>query len=82
MRLPLTLLAAVLVLAAAVLLMVGAAAFASAPRPTLGDVAAPRRAVPTVACETPRLLRLDRFEDGSAKLMCGGRLLARVSVPW
>jgi len=35
-----------------------------------------------VACEKPRLLRLVRYEDGSARLYCGGRLLVRVSVPY
>jgi hypothetical protein len=32
-------------------------------------------------CGQPSRLRLRRFEDGSAQLLCGGRLLARVSVP-
>ena len=67
---------------ALVSVLTAAVALAGSPRPTLGDVSAPRRAVPTVSCEAPRNLRLDRFEDGSAKLMCGARLLARVAVPW
>ena len=32
-------------------------------------------------CERPRTLRLRRFEDGSAWVLCAGRLLARVSAP-
>jgi hypothetical protein len=39
--------------------------------------AAPAR----VECATPDRLRLRRFEDGSAWLECGGRVLVRVSVP-
>jgi hypothetical protein len=35
-----------------------------------------------VACERPRLLRLVRFEDGSARLLCGERVLVRVAVPY
>lgn len=35
-----------------------------------------------VSCERPRLLRLVRFEDGSAWLECGERILVRVSVPY
>jgi len=35
-----------------------------------------------VGCEEPRLLRLVRYEDGSARLYCGARLLVRVSVPY
>lgn len=38
-------------------------------------------ASPRVECATPRNLRLRRFEDGSARLECGHRLLVRVSVP-
>jgi hypothetical protein len=34
-----------------------------------------------VHCERPATLRLIRFEDGSAQLRCGRRLLVRVSVP-
>lgn len=40
------------------------------------------QAVPGVQCEAPRSLRLLRFEDGSAKLLCNGRLLVRISVPY
>lgn len=32
-------------------------------------------------CATPARLRLHRFEDGSAWLECGPRILVRVSVP-
>lgn len=35
-----------------------------------------------VECGHPRRLALQHFEDGSAKLWCGRRLLARISVPW
>jgi hypothetical protein len=38
--------------------------------------------VPRVQCDQPARLKLQRFEDGSAKLWCGRRLLLRVSVPW
>ena len=51
-----------------------AAALADA---ALADVAAPR-----VECGQPRLLHLQRFEDGSARLWCGQRLLLRIGVPW
>jgi hypothetical protein len=36
---------------------------------------------PKVFCEHPRALRLHRFEDRSARLECGGRVLVRISVP-
>ncbi|HKG37011.1 MAG TPA: hypothetical protein VKA89_11295 [Solirubrobacterales bacterium] len=39
-------------------------------------------AVPRLQCEQPRRLHLERYEDGSARLLCGTRLLARVGVPW
>lgn len=32
-------------------------------------------------CQAPDTLRLRRFEDGSAWLLCGGRVLVRVTVP-
>lgn len=34
-----------------------------------------------VECERPRALRLQRFEDGSARLECGTRTLVRISSP-
>jgi hypothetical protein len=43
---------------------------------------AARTAVPRLQCEQPRRLHLERFEDGSARLLCGYRLLARIGVPW
>lgn len=43
--------------------------------PLLGPVA------PRLECHRPPELRLVRFEDGSARLECGRRLLIRVSVP-
>jgi len=36
---------------------------------------------PKVFCEQPRTLHLHRFEDRSARLECGGRVIVRVSVP-
>lgn len=38
--------------------------------------------VPRVECARPAKLELRRFEDGSAQLLCGRRLLVRVEVPW
>lgn len=32
-------------------------------------------------CARPSALHLVRFEDGSAQLKCGARVLARISVP-
>lgn len=32
-------------------------------------------------CRTPRTLRLHRFEDESAQVLCAGRVIVRVSVP-
>lgn len=34
-----------------------------------------------VECERPPTLRLIHFEDGSAQLRCGWRILVRVSAP-
>lgn len=34
-----------------------------------------------IDCGQPMTLRLRRFEDGSAWLLCGPRVLARISVP-
>jgi hypothetical protein len=36
---------------------------------------------PRIECHRPPQLHLTRFEDGSARLECGRRLLVRVSVP-
>jgi hypothetical protein len=36
---------------------------------------------PRIECRRPPDLQLVRFEDGSARLECGRRLLVRVSVP-
>jgi len=41
----------------------------------------PRRGATTVFCGHPRTLRLRRFEDRSARLECGGRVIVRISVP-
>jgi hypothetical protein len=53
----------------------GAAADLSEGRPAAA--AAP----PRVECRTPQKLRLRRFEDGSAQLLCADRVIVRVSVP-
>jgi hypothetical protein len=42
---------------------------------------APAKPALRLECATPRTLHLRRFEDGSAQLLCGGRLLARISSP-
>ena len=42
----------------------------------------PAAGPPQVECATPRNLRLRRFEDGSARLQCGRRILVRISVRW
>jgi hypothetical protein len=34
-----------------------------------------------VQCDRPSTLRLARFEDGSARLVCAGRVLVLISVP-
>jgi hypothetical protein len=39
------------------------------------------RSAPVVGCKRPSSLRLIRFEDGSAQLRCGRRILVRVSTP-
>jgi hypothetical protein len=41
----------------------------------------PPLGAPRIFCEQPRALRLHRFEDRSARLECGGRVIVRVSVP-
>jgi len=40
-----------------------------------------RGGAPKVLCEHPSTLRLHRFEDRSARLECGGRVIVRISVP-
>lgn len=50
-------------------------------RAALGPAHPAARLAPRIECDHPRLLRLRRFEDGSARLECAGRLLLRVSVP-
>jgi hypothetical protein len=47
-----------------------------------GIASAADRRAPRVECQEPRLLRLVRYEDGSARLYCGERVLVRVSVPY
>ncbi|HUB99949.1 MAG TPA: hypothetical protein VMS11_09010 [Solirubrobacterales bacterium] len=42
----------------------------------------PAAGTPRVECAIPARLRLHRFEDGSARLECGRRILVRVSVRW
>jgi hypothetical protein len=41
----------------------------------------PREGIPKALCRHPRNLHLHRFEDHSARLECGGRVIVRVSVP-
>lgn len=78
----LALLAASLALLAASLGAFGPAGAATGPRPALEPLPLPRpAAAPRLLCARPGALRLRRFEDGSAQLLCGGRLLARVAVP-
>lgn len=36
---------------------------------------------PRVHCAAPATLRLRRFEDRSAQLLCGHRVIVRISVP-
>ncbi len=50
-------------------------------RPLASSPAKSLAAAPQVDCERPRTLFLHRFEDASAWLECGGRVLVRVSVP-
>jgi hypothetical protein len=68
---------------AALLLVVPAAALGGAPgQGDRGGAPASRGDVPRLQCGQPRRLHLERYEDGSARLLCGPRLLARVGVPW
>ncbi|HEX3240913.1 MAG TPA: hypothetical protein VHR18_12380 [Solirubrobacterales bacterium] len=53
----------------------GAAAGLSESRPA--RAAAPLQ----TECRTPQTLRLRRFEDGSAQLLCAARVIVRISVP-
>jgi len=46
-----------------------------------GPGAAPALAAPRVDCHAPATLRLRRFEDGSAQLLCSGRVIVRVAAP-
>ena len=36
---------------------------------------------PRLHCDAPATLRLRRFEDRSAQLLCGRRVIVRISVP-
>jgi hypothetical protein len=58
-------------------LLIAAALTLTAPAAAPGAATPPHR----VDCERPRTLLLHRFEDRSARLECGGRILVRVSVP-
>lgn len=53
----------------------GAVARAATPR------ASANPPVPRIQCRTPHTLRLRRFEDLSAQLLCDRRLIVRISVP-
>lgn len=37
--------------------------------------------VPRIECPAPQTLRLRRFEDGSAQVLCARRVIVRISVP-
>ncbi|HEY8081986.1 MAG TPA: hypothetical protein VIE64_00340 [Solirubrobacterales bacterium] len=80
----LQLLIAALAVVVSMLLTTGTSA---APGPRLGKAtvvtSAPgdARTALAVRCEHPATLRLIRFEDGSAQLRCGRRILVRVSIP-
>jgi hypothetical protein len=41
----------------------------------------PAAAPARVHCSAPQTLRLRRFEDRSAQLLCGHRVIVRISVP-
>jgi len=41
----------------------------------------PKPVAPRVRCAKPDTLRLRRFEDRSAQLLCGRRVIVRISVP-
>lgn len=51
------------------------------PAPRSRDAVPPMRLVPRVACRAPETLRLRHFEDRSAQLLCGRRVIVRISVP-
>lgn len=42
---------------------------------------APAPSAPRIECPAPSALRLRRFEDGSAQLLCRDRVIVRISVP-
>jgi hypothetical protein len=48
----------------------------------LGATSSNGASAPAVECGRPAKLELHRFEDGSARLLCGRRVLVRVEVPW
>jgi len=56
---------------------------AASPSRRMAGLARARRAHRTLGafCPRPRTLRLRRYEDGSARLTCAGRVLVRISVP-
>jgi hypothetical protein len=73
-----------ILLAASLLALVFALSSAGAHResaPAFGPVEPVRPPAFRAWCGEPTRLRLRRFEDGSAQLLCDGRLLARISVP-
>jgi hypothetical protein len=55
----------------------------SDPNALAPDVREPMRSVESLraSCNHPPVLRLVRYEDGSARLVCGEAVLVRVSVP-
>jgi hypothetical protein len=50
-------------------------------RPALNPIDGLHSPAIRTRCASPRRLRLDRFEDGSAQVRCAGRILVRISVP-
>lgn len=65
-----------------VTLVPGLATVATLSGPLAGATdAAPAAKPMRIECKVPRELRLRRFEDGSAQLLCGRRVIVRISVP-
>lgn len=59
-------------------ILVAALLSAADPEASATPVASPPA---RVHCAAPQTLRLRRYEDRSAQLLCAGRVLVRVSVP-
>lgn len=63
-------------------LTLGVSVWPSCSSQAVGGAPFPAAGPPRVQCAIPAKLRLRRFEDGSARLECGPRLLVRVAVRW